>query len=528
MGEADGHPLPTGPWRGARLVGRAGQDSGQSTTPRRRARRTAAHAALAVVLVTAVCASQALIPSGRAAADDSSSSWVPGDANATSQAITFHPSTAGLGYDVTLATSIADYQANLAQAESKTFDGGAIVLSATTTQCNGSAPTISQSQLPQPVVVESNNGNASQTMALNSGYNGSGPGAGVEQASVTTQPQGTAVTKLTDFDVPGGLDISGSQSSAFAQQVTGTVRQATSTADIGQITLAGGLVSLNGLHWQGTQETGPGGSVTQSTGSFTLGSVTMSGVTTPVSAANIAQVFATVNTALGPTGFHIGPIPALQQNSADGSVAVPPLAIGIDSSALGAELVGPLLGDADTLRQALDQALLGVTCQVGTPLTVRDIALGALAGGGGIDVELGGVNAVSDGTSFANPFDNTLGLVGGAGPVGSALPASAGTPGSSTFTPGSPGTPGTPGASPGTSAPGTTGSTTPSALSGVSHILRCITTSPFGHPGCSGGGAAVPVGLAGLATVLAMGATDMSRLRRYRRAAPAVRSAGSA
>jgi len=486
---------------------------------------------LAVVLVAGVCASQALIPGGRASADASSSSWVPGDANATAQAITFHPSTAGLGYDVTLATSIADYQANLAQAESKTFDGGAIVLSATTTQCDGSAPLVSQSQLPQPVIVESNGGNAGQTTALNSGYNGSGPGAGVEHASVTTQPQGSATTKLADFDVPGGLDISGGQSSAFAQQVSGTMRQATSTADIGQISLAGGLVALNGLHWQNTQETGPGGSVTEATGSFTIGSVTVSGVTTPVSAANIAQVFATVNTALGPTGFHLGPIPALEQNSADGSVAVPPLSIGIDSSALGAALVGPLLGDADTLRQALDQALLGVTCKFGTPLTVRDIALGALAGGGGIDVELGGVNAVSDGTAFTNPFDNTLGLLGGSGPVGSILPATPATPGSSTFTPGSPGTPGTPGtpgSSPGTSAPGTTGTSAPSALSGVSHILRCITTSPFGHPGCSGGGAAVPVGLAGLATVLAMGATDMGRLRRYRRALPDATSASPA
>jgi len=476
------------------------------------------HAALAVVLVAGACASQALIPSGHAAADTSASSWVPGDANATAQAITFHPSTAGLGYDVTLATSIADYQANLAQAESKTFDGGAIVLSATTTQCDGSAPAVSQSQLPQPVIVESNSGNASQSMALNSGYNGTGPGAGVEEASVTTQPQGSALTKLADFDVPGGFDVSGGQSSAYSQQVAGTLRQATSTADIGQVSLAGGLVTLNGLHWQSTQETGPGGSLTQATGSFTLGSVTVSGVTTPVSADNISQVFASVNTALGPTGFHLGPVPALEQNSADGSVAVPALSIGIDSSALGAQLVGPLLGDADTLRQAFDKALLGVTCQFGTPLTVRDIALGALAGGGGIDMELGGVKDVSDGTAFANPFDNALGLLGGSGPVGSVLPAAPGTPGSSTFTPGSPGTPGTPGSAPGTSAPGTAGTSAPGALRGVSHILRCITTSPFGHPGCSGGGGAVPVGLAGLATVLAMGATDLSRLRRYRRA----------
>ena len=473
--------------------------------------------ALAAAVVTGACATAVSFSSGRAVADTSSGAWVLGDANATAQAITVHPSTAGLGYDITLATSIADYQANLAQAESKTFDGGAIVLSATSTQCDGSAPPISQSQLPQAVEVESDSGNASQTQTLNSGYNGSGPGAGVEQAKVTTQPQATATTKLADLNVPGGLDISGSQSSAFAQQVTGTLRQATSTADIGQVTLAGGLVALNGLHWQTTQETGAGGAVTQATGAFTIASITVSGVTTPVSADNLAPVLSVANTALAPTGFHIGPLPALQQNSADGSVSVPPLSIGIDSSALGAQLVGPLLGQSETLSQAIDQALLGVTCKLGTGLTVRDIALGALAGGGGLDLELGGVDAVSDGTAFANPFANGLGLLGGSGGAVS-LPGAPGTAGSSAFTPGTPGNPATPGTPGSASTPGSQpgGASTPApgALGGVTRVLRCLTTSPFGHPGCSGGGAAVPVGLAGLTAVVGMGAADLVRLRR--------------
>jgi hypothetical protein len=468
--------------------------------------------------VTGACATAVSLNSGRAVADTSGGAWVPGDANAVAQAITVHPSTAGLGYDITLATSIADYQADLAQAESKTFDGGAIVLSATSTQCDGSAPTISQSQLPQPVEVESDSGDASHAQTLNSGYNGSGPGAGVEQANVTTQPQATATTKLADLDVPGGLDVSGSQSSAFAQQVTGKLRQATSTADIGQVALAGGLVTLTGLHWQTTQETGAAGAVTQATGAFTIAGITVSGVTTPVSADNLAQVLTVANTALAPTGFHIGPVPAMQQNSADGSVAVPPLSIGIDSSALGAQLVGPLLGSSETLSQALDQALLGVTCKLGTALTVRDIAVGALAGGGGIDLELGGVDAVSDGTAFANPFDNSLGLLGGsAGAV--SLPGSLGIAGSSGFTPGTPGsaaTPGTPGSvSASGSAPGGASGSAPGALGGVTRVLRCLTTSPFGHPGCSGGGAAVPVGLVGLTAVVGMGVADLTRLRRF-------------
>jgi hypothetical protein len=485
--------------------------------------------ALAILLVVGAGGVTGWLGAPGAVADPSSSgssSWVPGDADATAQAITVHPSTAGLGYDVTLATSVADYQAALAQAESQTFNGGALVLAATTTQCNGSPPVVSQSQLPQPVVVESNNGDASQTKTLNSGYNGSGPGAGVEQASATTQPQAAATTKLADFAVPGGLDVSGSQSSALAQQVSGAVRQATSSADVGQVTLAGGLVSLNGLHWQSTQETGAGGAITHATGTFSLGSVTVAGVTTPVSADNVAAVLAAADTALSPTGFHIGPVPTMSENSADGTVSVPPLAIGIDSSALGAQVVGPLLGAGDTLRQALDQALLGVTCQLGIPLTVRDIALGALAGGGGIDLELGGVVDDSNGTAYANPFDNTLGQGGGAVSLGA--PGTPGGAGTASFTPGSAGVAGTAGTAP--ASPGATGTSggrsgsTPGALGGITRALRCITTSPFGHPGCSGGGAAVPVGLAGLVTVLAMGSADLLRQRRVRALSPSRRT----
>ena len=513
-------------------VGGGGRTAGPGPAPGREPgaarRRTGVRAfgrtAVAVVLVTGACGAAMSLGAPRAVADSSASggtsSWVPGDANATAQAITVHPSTAGLGYDITLATSVADYQDDLAQAESQTFDGGAIVLSATTTQCNGSAPVVSQSQLPQPVVVETRNGDTSQTQTLTTGYNGAGPGAGVEQADVTTQPQASSTTKLADFNVPGGLDVAGSQSSAFAQQVTGTLRQATSTADVGQVTLAGGLVSLNGLHWQTTQETGAGGALTQATGAFSVASVTIAGVTTPVTTDNVDSVFTAVNTALGPTGFHVGPIPTMQENSADGTVSVPPLAIGIDSSALGAQLVGPLLGQADTLRQALDQALLGVSCQVGTALTVRDIALGALAGGGGLDLELGGVTDVSDGTAFADPFDNGLGLLGGGGgAVG--LPGATGSAGSTAFTPGTPGTPAVPGSTP-AGAP-TSDATTPGssgALHGVAGVLHCITTSPFGHPACSGGGAAVPVGLAGLAAVVGMGTADLRRLRRLRVVTP--------
>jgi hypothetical protein len=444
---------------------------------------------------------------GRALADNG---WVPGSGQAFGTAIAVHPTTGGLGYTIKLATSIADYADQEAQAQSQTFDGGAIVLAATSTQCDGSAPSISQSQLPPIAQAESTNGNASQNLALQ-GLNAGGNGAGDEQAVATTQPDGKSVTHLADFNVPGVLTIAGGASSAEASMVSGQTRTATSTADVGQVSLLNGMVTLNGLHWVTTQQTGPSNNVLAQTGSFSLTSVTVSGITTPINADNLNTVLTVVNTALSPTGFHIGPIPTLQINSSNRATSVPPLAIGIDNSALGNEIVGSTLSQApvETVREAIVNAILNQSCKYGTEITVADILLGVLAGGGNLDLELGGVNAVTDGTYIANPFSNSLGLLGANSVVDTTASdlSTAGTPGD--YTPGTPGTGGT-----------SSGGTANAHALPVSRTLHCLTTSPFGHPGCSGGGAALPIGLIGLGAVLGMGVADYARTRRLRRVLP--------
>jgi len=451
----------------------------------------------------------------RAAADDSS--WVAGAATATSQAIAIAPSTAGLNYALTLATSVADYQANEGQAESETFTGGPVVTALTSIQCDGSAPTVPGNKLPQPAVAESTTSNQSNSYTISDQYlNGTGIpiiGTGLEQAVATIQPAANSVTKISDLDVPGAFDISGAQSSAYAQQVTDKLRQATATTDIAELALANGAVDLKGLHWEDTQETGPGGSIVQQQASFTIGSISIAGVSLPssiVSTDTLAQLLGIVNTALEGTGLHAS-LPVVSTNS-DGTEIISPLSVGIDQSALGQQVVGPLLGQTETVRDELDTLLeKDITCKTGTPLTVVDIILGALSGGGNLDLDLGGATATSNGTAYANPFGNSLGLLsdsgGGLADVGSSLttPSVAGT-----YTPGTPGTPGT---------PATSGAAPKVALGSLTRSERCLTTSAFGHPSCSGG-AALPVALAGLAVVLGVGAADFVRTRRYRRLAP--------
>jgi hypothetical protein len=471
------------------------------------------HTALAAIVVGGFCMWQVVFTgSGTAAAD--STSWVPGTATATAQALAFSPSTAGLNYALTFATSVADFQANEGQAQSQIVTGGPLVTALTSVQCNGSAPLVTNSQLPQAAVAESTNGNQSSANDLTQQYaNSAGTviGAGVERASATTQPAATATTKLVDFNVAGAFDISGIQSSAYAQQITGQLRQATSTVDIGQLSLGGGAVALNGLHWDDTQETGPGGAITKQSGSFTIGGISIAGVSLPTSLLStdtIAQLLGIVNTALEGTGFHIS-LPVASANSSDGTESVSPLAIGLDQSALGQQVVGPLLGQTETVRDELDNILENqISCQTGTPITVADILIGALAGGGNLDLNLGGATATSNGTAYANPFGNALGLLGAAGSALSNLTGGLGIAGSAgTYTPGTPGTGGTSGANPKRS------------LGTLSSSSRCLTTSPFGHPGCSSG-AAFPVALIGLGVVMGVGAADYVRLRRFRRIAP--------
>ncbi|MGH9029644.1 MAG: hypothetical protein ACRDV4_08535, partial [Acidimicrobiales bacterium] len=243
--------------------------------------------ALAACVVGGVCIWQLVLANtGSASADDSS--WVTGNAAATSQAISLAPSTAGLNYAFVLSTSIAGYQDTEGQAEAETFNGtgNPLVLSLTSDQCNGQAPTVSSSQLPQPALAESTNGNQSNSNNVTSQYgkvNGPVIGAGNETASATTQPTATSVSKVADFNVPGLFDVSGIDTSAYAQQVTGQLRQATSTVDISDVSLENGAVDLKGLHWDDTQETGPGGSITKQSSTFSVQGVSTGGVSLPAS-----------------------------------------------------------------------------------------------------------------------------------------------------------------------------------------------------------------------------------------------------
>lgn len=483
---------------------------GRSLRTRFRERRytpTTFRIGLACALGAAVC----IVEFGSSSGADTS--FVPGNATAQAQAITVAPTTGGLNYAISLGISISDYQDVEAQSLSQTIDLGAIGTALEAAGCDGGPPELNSKDVPQPVEAESVNGNQSLNSSITPAT--SPVGAGNEAAVVTTQPSATSLTKVSDITVPGGLlTISGLTSSSHTAIDNGNTRTSTATSSIGSISLQGGLVKLGNLTWTATQQTG---AATTATGTFSIGSLTVSGVKvdtsqlTSSSTANPQTVLNVINTALSPVGLNVQwpTISTLQ----DGTVQISPLTIGIDNNTLGQEVIGTNLGATQTVRSAIVNGLLGINCNFATPILVGDIGIGVLAGGGNLNVSLGGASASTNDLAEQSPFGSAS-LPGAAAASASTTSGNTGTgSGLGAFT-GSSGaagisTPGTP-ATPGTAS---SGSGVKESLGPISKTTACVSLGPSGG-GCSDTNAAVPIGLASLGLVVALFVWDYLRQRR--------------
>ena len=447
-------------------------------------------------------------------------SFVPGDALARSQAISLAPTTGGLNYAITLATSVSNYQDMEAQSLSQTIDLGAIGTSLEAEGCDGSAPTVPKSDVPPPVQAESTSGNQSLSNSITPQSSPDGLGLGNEAATATTQPASGSLTTVSNIAVPGGLlAVNGLASSAKASIDNGATRTATATADVGQLSLGNGAVVLGGLQWTATQQSG---GATTSSGAFSVGSLTVAGVPVDLSSlsssANPQTVLGIVNTALAPIGLNVQW--PTQTTLSDGTVQISPLVVGIDNNALGQQVVGANENSVQPVREALVDAILSADCNFATEFTVGDIGMGVLSGGGNLNLEFGGASAETDALAASSPF--------GAG-GGTALPSSSA--GAGSLTTGNSGSAlgastlpvtGNSGVAPLGSAP-TTGSAPPAAGSGaggqqeslgpMTRTSDCISLGPSGG-GCDSGNAAVPIGLGSLALVVALFTWDALRQRR--------------
>ncbi len=360
-------------------------------------------ATVSIGLACTVVAAVGIVELG-SSSSGADTSFVPGDALASAQAISLAPTTGGLNYAIILATSIANFQDLQAQSLSQTIDLGAIGTSLEAQGCDGSAPTLPASDVPPPVQAESTNGNQSLSNSITPQSSPDGLGIGNEAATATTQPSSGSLTTVSNISIPGGLlTINGLTSGAKASIDNGATRTATATSTIGQISIDNGAVVLGHLQWTATQQTG---ATTTSTGTFSIGSVTVAGAPTDLgglgSAASPQSEASAVNAALAPIGLNIQW--PTQSTLSDGTVQISPLVIGIDNNTLGQQVVGSNLGTAQPVREALVNALLSASCQFASPILVSDIGVGVLAGGGNLNVEFGGAKAETDALAASSPF----------------------------------------------------------------------------------------------------------------------------
>jgi hypothetical protein len=435
-------------------------------------------------------------------------SFVPGDAQAQAQALTLAPTTGGLNYAITLATSISNYQEAESQSLSQTIDLGAIGTSLEAEGCNGAAPTLPQSDVPPPVQAESTSGNQSLSDSITPQSSPDGLGLGDEAATATTQPLSGALTTASNIAVPGGLlAVNGLTSSAHASIDNGATRTATATSDIGQISLGDGAVVLGGLQWNATQQSG---GTTTATGTFSVGSLTVAGVPVDLSGlsstANPQAVLNVINTALSPIGLNMEW--PTQTTLSDGTVQISPLVVGIDNNALGQQVIGANENSVQPAREALVNAVLSADCNLANEITVGDIGMGVLSGGGNLNVDFGGASAETDNLAATSPF--------GAG--GTSLPTSAPSAGSTTLPVTANSGTGPLGATTGVGAapsPATSGGAggQQEALGPMTRTSDCVSLGPSGG-GCDTGNVAVPIGLASLGLVVALFAGDAVRQRR--------------
>jgi hypothetical protein len=323
-----------------------------------------------------------------------------------------------------------------------------------------------------------------------------GGGAAELFARATDAPFGESTFRGGSFEVPGLIEMRGGVSHSTAG-VKGRVREATAETDIGLLSLAGGVVTLKGLHWTSVQRTGDEKKLI---GAFTIDGVAIAGAALPMpQGSDFAAVIDPINAALAPTGLAIS-LPVIEKNG--GESGVTPMSIDIKNSPAGRQFIAPILEALRPAREPVADAFIDLAKQLveANPdipdatvgLLLADLTLGILSGSSQLHIELGGVSAFTEGEAFESPFGKGINFnppkVGAVETV---------------FTPGKPGTPAVPG----------------TAVGSEEGTLVASPASPIRTIPGDKGGAAVAVGLIGLSVAIALATRDYWKMRQIKREA---------
>lgn len=492
------------------------------------ARRRRLAIALAVVGTTAVIVSPALVGSIPAASADPPP---PGSASAQASVLSIVAQTAGAPFTVNFVEASSAYLQTETEAKSATVDLGGLGFVLSELPVCGQ-PALPMKDQPQVLSIDS----ATETGTKHSPGNVGGLGTQTVQA--TTSPQQASAQTDAGISLGSLLNVSASSSTRVSYDSSGQ-QEATATVTE-DVSIEGGLIRLEGLTWQATDQSGVSAA---SSASFHIAGVVIAGVQQPLDlspALPAATVVGAVNNLLMPFGFSIS-LPAPSTAASSGKAAMSPLDLHFAGSSTDQTVVGP----GSTLVSGVEGALKGVStngsdCAQITNLlgnvsnggdTVANLVLGIAQGAGGLDIDLGGVNTETAAQPvYANPLDSP----GGSSDVApsSAQPGSGGSPPVATG-PAGPAVSAIGGGAnassvaPSVAGPATTGqnsavaeSPNGTARTASAAAFRCASTSPAGSPGCwagmgaVAGTAAVVVAGGMLAADLVYGRRTMRRRRR--------------
>lgn len=441
-----------------------------------------------------------LSPTGRAAEE-----VVSGSGDAQASVLRVGPTAGGLQVAVTFGQSLADYQGDVARGQSRVVDLGVLGLVLTAESCKGSAPPLDPSWLPPTLRSDSRedgaeNGKRATYLGAPSG---GAPIAGIgdQQTRAEKTPRGSGTTTLGVIEIPGLLRAAGGVATAESAFVDGETRVARAVSELGELEVAG-IARMEGLRWEVEHRSGPAypDDVEVKT-SFSFGRFVLAGQEFPAPGTpeEAAAAFDQLNGALKETGLSLV-APSMQQ---DGDIVrVTPLAVRLNQSAIGRQTVGRGLEALQPVREPVIDALISADCQFSSLILVGDVALGVGAGSGGLLLELGGGQAMTEGMSYENPF-GTPSAFTSAPPPGLALGGGGATTGI--------------GSSGGTGPGATLGAPGQLSEGGLAAPAGDALSAIDAEPAATRKAApAVAVGLLALAGVAAMAAADFAHMRRSR------------
>ena len=467
-------------------------------------------AAIATVIAVAAAAGPAQAVSSTrshaATAATTATDFVPGTAVATSQAFQIDPRNAGLAATITIGRSVAQYRNALAQASSQALDLG-LIGNSLTVQCGSTPPALTPGQLPKAITAESNAGaSESDTNSGGAANQFATAVGGDSHVKATPPPNEDAVASFDGglINIPTVIALHGLSSSAHAHLYQGHAREADSTADLNAVDL-GGVVKLGGLHWETSVRTGTNAS---SSSTFTVSTVSIAGTKLPTASTDsLLSTFKAVNQALATSGLHIT-VPEVSHEN--GQLAMTPMSIGIDHSALGKMVLVPILNILHTVFDPVADTINKSFCTFGSLYGAVNLLIAGLDGIGQFDLNLGGTTAKTDDSTYANPFGDGGGENTSSG-SGTFVP-----PGGDTTTP--PIDNGDGGPLP-TASDAPVLAPSPVVAGGTETVAAsCSTTSPAGRPSC-GRGAGLAVGLIALAALGGIAGADYFVVRRRSRLA---------